>query len=398
MKRMPDQMPNRARPNLRRSPSIGATVILPPDSSAALREGDRVDPNEAWYVAPDDSPQTIHFQTDEIGRWTYLTESWTDLTGWSVAETLGKQFIQFVHPEERAGTMELFRAVTEGGLAACDHETRYRMKDGGWRWIRLHARLLIDETGAMVGNVGSIVDIDRQKEFEAHLLVAEERRKEVLARIVHVEEEERSRIAGELHDDTIQIVVAALFTLDSQMHMLHDGDAARALELAVRLRSTLADAVERARRLTFQLQSPLLERHGVMASLADLGATMAGDAGLEVVVRGQIGRCDASTELVIYRSVQELMQNARRHAEASRLEVEIAEHGDAIEVAVRDDGRGFDPKLMIQRKGGVRWHFGLEMITERIRLAGGEFSLSSAPGKGTAVHFTVPKIGVPESV
>ncbi|MGF7238216.1 MAG: sensor domain-containing protein [Frankia sp.] len=106
-----------------------------------------------------DTLSEVVFQTDPQGFWTYLNRAWTTLTGFTTTESLGRHFLEFVHPEERESTTALFMAVVAGGADHCHHQARYLRRDGGYRWIQLRATIVRGPDGAIIGNVGTIVDI-----------------------------------------------------------------------------------------------------------------------------------------------------------------------------------------------------------------------------------------------
>jgi diguanylate cyclase (GGDEF)-like protein/PAS domain S-box-containing protein len=121
------------------------------------------DPSPAGAVADErdllEHLGAVVFKTDAEGNWTYVNRAWTDITGYSAEETLGTNFLDYVHPDERDYTVSLFMAVVEGAANECHHETRYRTKAGAYRWLELRATLLHDDDGKLVGNCGTLVDI-----------------------------------------------------------------------------------------------------------------------------------------------------------------------------------------------------------------------------------------------
>jgi len=124
-----------------------------------------------------DDLSLVVFETDPKGNWTYLNRAWTTITGFPVAETLGTNFLDYVHPDEREATVAMFMAVVEGGADACHHETRYRTRSGAYRWLELRANLLFDESGALIGNSGTLVDVTSRRGLsqtaEEHAALAE---------------------------------------------------------------------------------------------------------------------------------------------------------------------------------------------------------------------------------
>ena len=124
-------------------------------------QGSGQTPLSAGLAALDllDTLAEIVFRTDAEGRWTYLNPAWTRLTGFDIAGSLGSRFIDYVHPDELEHTIALFMAVVVGGAEHCHHETRYRTADGTYRRVQIRAKVLRDEAGEVVGNIGTIIDV-----------------------------------------------------------------------------------------------------------------------------------------------------------------------------------------------------------------------------------------------
>ena len=163
-------------------------------------------------------------------------------------------------------------------------------------------------------------------------------RRRALDDLLRAEEVERERIATELHDDTIQVITAALVTIDRVTPAIRARDVERIAEVLPPTRTMLADAVERVRRLTFELHPPLLEAHGLPVALTDLIDRAAREAGLETDVVVEVGRYTFVVEDLAYRIVREAIADARGHEGTSRLEVDIREHRGAVHGRVWDNG------------------------------------------------------------
>ena len=119
-----------------------------------------------------DSLNEIVFQTDPRGNWTYLNHAWTRVTGFAVQDSLGTNFLEYVHPEELQRTIDLFTAVVSGRATYCHHEGRYRTADGGFCWLELRASVRYAESGEMLGNAGTMFDVTARR--EAQELLAEQ--------------------------------------------------------------------------------------------------------------------------------------------------------------------------------------------------------------------------------
>jgi signal transduction histidine kinase len=219
---------------------------------------------------------------------------------------------------------------------------------------------------------------------------SEAERRQVVSRLLRAEQQERRRIASELHDDTVQVLAASLLALDRLVGCT-DADAIRGV--AESTRRTLAAATDRTRRLMFELRPP----QGLARAVRELASQAGREADLDVEVTVPSESLPFMVEEVAYRTVREAVANVRRHARAHRLEIQIAAADGTLRGSVRDDGRGFDPARIGRRAHGVRLHLGIETLLERAELAGGRATVDSKPGQGTEVTFELPLAGPPVS-
>jgi PAS domain S-box-containing protein len=116
-----------------------------------------------------DSLREVIFQTDRKGKWTFLNPAWSEITGYAVEESLGKNFLDFVHPDDRQRNLQLFEPLIRRERDFCRHEVRYLAADGKFRWIEVHARLTIDKEDQIVGMSGTLTDVTERKTTEAEL-------------------------------------------------------------------------------------------------------------------------------------------------------------------------------------------------------------------------------------
>jgi signal transduction histidine kinase len=227
------------------------------------------------------------------------------------------------------------------------------------------------------------------EQLRAALVEAEEQRRMVLNQMLRAEADERARIAEELHDDTVQVLTATLLSLDRERLAGERGDPQAAAQAALRTRDTLALALERTRRLMFELRPPLLEAHGLAPAVRDLVEHANLELGLEVLVAVELPRYSEAFETLVYRIVREGVANVRRHARARRLEVTLVHADGELRGSIADDGRGFDVHRALDRHR-TRLHLGLDATIERVRLAGGSIDVESTPGEGTRLSFRLP--------
>lgn len=222
----------------------------------------------------------------------------------------------------------------------------------------------------------------------------EEYRNQVQAlagRVIYAQEEERRRIARELHDDTGQTLTLLLVRLK----LLENGavDEARQAEIA-ELRALVSAAIDRVRRLALDLRPPALDHLGLTASLRSLVRQLKETTPLAISLEAPEGQIALSSEqaIAVYRIVQEALTNILKHADARQAWVKLTQQGGQLTIQICDDGRGFKP-LALERgrkqdaDGRGLGLFGME---ERAHLAGGRLRVESQPGQGTTVLVTIP--------
>jgi signal transduction histidine kinase len=200
-------------------------------------------------------------------------------------------------------------------------------------------------------------------------------------------EQERARIAGELHDDTIQVLTAAALQLDDLGRRLDAAGSPDAGQ-ARSVRHMLGLALERTRRLTFELYPATLEQRGLEPSLQVLAQRASADGSFDVQLVVDADGLPGPVAQLAYRTIKELLANAGKHADASRVEISVRADEHVLAAEVMDDGRGFAQDELVRARNG--FHFGLEATGDRVRAAGGSFDVASAPGKGTRAWFTLP--------
>jgi signal transduction histidine kinase len=210
---------------------------------------------------------------------------------------------------------------------------------------------------------------------------------EALRRSLEASEQERSRWARELHDETLQQLAALRVLLSGA---LRSGDRDR-LETAVgeaveHLKTGIGDL----RSLITDLRPAALDAFGIKPALETLVTRVARQSDLAVDLQVDLAYDDRETEprhpaeieSTVYRVVQEALTNAVKHAEATRVQVRVSDHAGGVEVVVHDDGKGFDPQ---QPSAG----FGLLGMRERLSLVRGAFDIDSAPGAGTTLRASI---------
>lgn len=203
------------------------------------------------------------------------------------------------------------------------------------------------------------------------------------------QEAERARLAGELHDGLGQQHTAVLLSIGEVLRSSTLDDAKAAARNTQRL---AADAHESARCMARGLSPSVLNDFGLGAALERVCEDVASASGLEITREFDIGerRFHAMLEIAVFRVIQEALNNAVRHADASRITVRISADARVLRGEIQDDGRGMSPRDAGLASGVGRGGLGLGSMRERVLLHGGEFTVTTQESKGTTLAFEVP--------
>ena len=211
-------------------------------------------------------------------------------------------------------------------------------------------------------------------------------RRRLLARLVQAQEDERHRLADDLHDDTIQVMTA----VGLRLSVLRARVDPEGRDLLDRLERTVMASIGRLRKLVFELRPPALDREGLAAAVR-VYAGEAFDEATDLVVHDRLDENPPlETRELLYRILQEALANTSKHARARHVDVDIEPHNGGIRASVVDDGQGFDMRLLDTTRPG---HLGVNAMRERAEMAGGWCTIDSAPGQGTTMVCWVPRSG-----
>jgi signal transduction histidine kinase/HAMP domain-containing protein len=216
-------------------------------------------------------------------------------------------------------------------------------------------------------------------------------RGELLQDMLTVQEEERRRIARELHDETSQVLASLNANLEAAVNTLHSGDGKTEL-LLKKVQSMSVSIMDNINKLIYQLRPSLLDDLGLVAAIRWLEANNLRPAGVRarLVTRGRQRRLPRESETAIFRVVQEAFSNVVRHARAKHVGVTLLFAEELVTLDIEDDGTGFDVEEAIHSRARPRG-LGLLGMTERIEIIGGKITIHSQEAAGTQIHIEIPR-------
>ncbi len=298
-------------------------------------------------------------------------------------------FLDRLHAADRViAATHVARALAES--RGFTHEERVQRPDGVERIVRTQAEIVRDDKGHVAKLVGACLDITEQRNAEIAQRAAAASLQSLTRRLVQVEESERRRIAGELHDRVGQTLSALNINLDLALAKL--GDAAPQ-ELRMRLRDSLGlveSTLQTIEDVMAELRPPLLEEYGLGAALGWYGEAFAKRTDIRMkfddLARERNRELRRDAAVALFRIAQEALNNVAKHAEASEVRLALEADAGHMTLTVRDNGKGFDPSAAEARATRL----GMTTMRERVIAAGGSLEIESEPGKGTKLNARVP--------
>lgn len=377
-----------------------ALAILTARDIAYRREGEAE--RSALALAVSEERGAVAIEAAELGTWRWDAEdekvvgsdrTWA-LLGLPRASAGGpeckisiKGFLGAVHSDDQTAVQRAIeRCLDEGCTVNVDFRSVHA--DGGLHWVRATGRVPQLEGSSPKIIHGVIADIDPQKRAEVERI-------ELLRRLAEVQENERRRIARELHDQVGQTVTGLSLGLKALEQKLQGSPGLEHVHWLRTLTSELGRDIHRA---AADLRPTALDDLGLKDALLALASDWSERFGFKVDVQfvGGDSRLPPEIETVIFRVLQEALTNVLKHAQARNLSIVLEQRGKRLHIIVEDDGIGFRPETIngIDSVTGQRWRdqppLGLSGIRERLSLVNGTIWIESQPGEGTTLFIQIP--------
>ena len=316
------------------------------------------------------------------GNITLVNKACEKLTGYPVSELIGKDVLEFLTPETLSIARQVKDKLLRGEAMEHRYEQRLIKKDGAEAIVQLATRIII--SGGKPQSFQNMArDITEERKLQDNLQF-------YLRQVLQAQEEERKRLARELHDDTSQQILLLTHGVDniaSKADHYLPKELRNELEKLYELSKQTYQGIKRYAQA---LRPGILDDLGLVPAIKWLAQELNNLAGIEVQVRiGAIPSLAQETQLVLFRIVQEALNNIHRHSGASEASIMVECQGAEIRVTINDNGRGFKLPPQLSEFAG-QGKLGLTGMEERVQLIGGELEVSSQEGKGTTIIVKAP--------
>jgi PAS domain S-box-containing protein len=328
-------------------------------------------PTMAWSLRPD-------------GKVDFVNQRWREYTGISLEDELDAP-TRAMHPEETPAVMEQWLATMAAG-EPFEHEMRLRRADGEYRWFLVRTVPLRDEFRNIIKWFGTSTEIEDRKRAEKILFRSFEQLRALTARLQSVREEERARMAREIHDELGQALTAIKIDLASLVSEL-PAEQTQALRKQS-IMKLIDETIQTVRRISTELRPGILDDLGLVAAVEWAAEEFQARTGTKCQI--SLPRADLALDperaTALFRIFQETLTNVARHAHATEVNVRLAYDRCDVSLEVRDNGKGISEEQLTAANS-----LGLLGMLERALLLGGELTISGVPGKGTTVRVRIPQ-------
>lgn len=292
--------------------------------------------------------------------------------------------LESLHPEDQQKLIEIQKNSVPTPSSKWLMEYRYLDKKGTYRIFLDRAFIRFDGNEKPLNVIGAISDVTKQRQVEAELVEQKIKEQKLIATIaMQSQEKEKNKIATELHDNINQLLVASKMYLD-----LYNSEHNTPDRFLQKSQDGIEKALQEIRKISHSLAAPFAHDYDLMDAIGELISEHKNEESIDVRINDQLPKnleISEETKLVIYRIVQEQVQNVYLHSGAKTMDIGFFIKDNSINFSIEDDGKGFNEK-------DLHSGLGLKTISSRVTIHGGTMNLSSNPGQGCRLDISLPLV------
>ncbi len=345
--------------------------------------------SEERYRGLIENSSEIIYQTDQKRFFAGMNKTMLDKLGYLSEELMGMKIENIVPVNEREKVIDHIRKVIEKGSDSI--ETMFLSKQGKIIYVEINANAMYDAKNCCIETRAFVRDITEKKKAAA----AEKHEKELqllASHIISIQEKERRRISRELHDEAGQALTAMKINIEIMENDISGSSTSIRKRLA-ETKQLVTHTLHEIRSLAFELRPSLLDDFGALAAISEYSKNYSERTNINVQVQGEniVERFSPEIDILLYRCVQEALNNVTKHSEATNVTIEIVQEEQGIHMSINDNGKGFDIKEPFEENmngSGI----GLFGMKERVTLLNGSLKIHSKRNKGFGLEILVPFI------
>ena len=325
---------------------------------------------------------------EQSGKIAFANDKFAKICGYSKDELTGIEAWRLIHPKDRPLINEITAKRLRGEKAPSEYEARGLTKDGKTIWVTRRNTLIEYKGSSAV--LGNIVDISKRKRMEKALRESGKELRLLSSQLLTAQENERERIARELHDGIGQSLSAIKFSVESILRQMDKSMTEGSVGSLKTLIPLIQEAIEEVRKIAMDLRPSTLDDLGILATISWFCRefqTIYSGIRIEKQITIQENEVPDPLKTIIYRVLQEALNNVAKHSEADLVRLSLGKRDSTIELAIEDNGLGFDLEDVFSGESLMRG-LGLASMRERTEVSGGAFAIESVKGTGTIVRAT----------